>query len=128
MKALFFGVVTLFLIVGMSNDAQAACNAACQAKCRATHQHAGLKYDQCVAKRSKLNENQVEARRDSETCPPPGSGGRYAAALERFKAVHGRVMTTMERNRWLARCTNCAGGFLAADGQCYPDSTAESTR
>jgi hypothetical protein len=37
MKALFFGVVTLFLIVGMNNDAQAACNAACQAKCRATH-------------------------------------------------------------------------------------------
>ena len=30
MKALFFGVITLFLIA--DNDAQAACNAACQAK------------------------------------------------------------------------------------------------
>ena len=92
MKALFFGVVTLFLIVGMSNDAQAACNAVCQANCRATHQdagftyeqcvakaqagcnavcqakyrathHGGLTYEQCVAKRSKLNENPAEARR-----------------------------------------------------------------
>ena len=65
MKALFFGVVTLFLIVGMSNDAQAACNAACQAKCRASHQYFGLTYDQCVAKWSKLNENPAEARRIS---------------------------------------------------------------
>ena len=109
MKALFFGVVTLF-IVGMDNDAQAACNAACQAKCRETHQHAGLTYDQCVAKRSKLNENPVEARRDSETC-------HWAEALERFKAVHGRVMTAMERNRWQARCS-CGGGVVAG-GQCY---------
>jgi hypothetical protein len=53
MKALFFGVVTLLLIVGMSNDAQAACNPACQAKCRATHQRHGLTYEQCVAKWSK---------------------------------------------------------------------------
>ena len=111
MKALFFGVVTLFLIVGMNNDAQAACNAACQAKCRATHQHAGLTYDQCVAKRSKLNENPVEARRDSETCLP------FAAAFERFKAVHGRVMTAMERNRWSARCS-CGGGVVVG-GLCY---------
>ena len=111
MKALFFGVVTLFLIVGMNNDAQAACNAACQAKCRATHQHAGLKYDQCVAKRSKLNENPVEARRDSETCLP------YAATLERFNAVHGRVMTAMEINRYQARC-NCKVGVVAG-GLCY---------
>ena len=64
MKALFFGLVTLFLIVGMSNDAQAACNAVCQANCRATHQDAGLTYEQCVAKWSKLiSENPVEARR-----------------------------------------------------------------
>ena len=112
MKALFFGVVTLLLIVGMSNDAQAACNAACQAKCRETHQHAGLTYDQCVAI-------------DSETCPPYASYGRYAAALERFKAVHGRVMTAMEINRWQARC-GCAGGVVAG-GLCYPDSTAGST-
>jgi hypothetical protein len=61
MKTLFFGVITLFLIVG--NDAQAACNAACRANCRATHQDAGLTYDQCVAKASKLNENPAEARR-----------------------------------------------------------------
>ena len=85
MKALFFGVVTLFLIVGMNNDAQAACNAACQAKCRATHQHAGLKYDQCVAKRSKLNENPVEARRDSETCPPPASAADTQRPLKGSK-------------------------------------------
>jgi hypothetical protein len=104
MKALFFGVVTLFLIVGMSNDAQAACNAACRANCRATHQHAGLTYDQCVAI-------------DSETCPPYGSYGRYAAALERFKAVHGRVMTTMEIHRWSARC-GCGDGPVAG-GLCY---------
>ena len=63
MKARFFGVVTLFLIVGMSNDAQAACNAGCQAKCRAMQQHSGLTYEQCLAKRSKLNENPAEARR-----------------------------------------------------------------
>ena len=63
MKALFFGVVTLFLMVGMSNDAQAACNAGCQAKCRAMQQHSGLTYEQCLAKRSKLNENPAEARR-----------------------------------------------------------------
>jgi hypothetical protein len=48
MKALFFGVVTLFLIVGMSNDAQAACNAVGQANCRATHQDAGFTYEQWV--------------------------------------------------------------------------------
>ena len=116
MKTLFFGVVTLFLIVGMSNDAQAACGAACQAKCRATH-NTLVSCDQCVAKRSKLNENQVEARRDSETCPPPASAGRYAAALERFKAVHGRVMSTMERIRYQARC-DCGGGVVAG-GLCY---------
>jgi hypothetical protein len=63
MKALFFGVVTLFLIVGMSNDAQAACNAVCQAKYRATH-HGGLTYEQCVAKLPKLvNENPAEEAR-----------------------------------------------------------------
>ena len=64
MKALFFGVVTLFLIVGMSNDAQAACNAACQARCRAYVRGTPFgTYEQCVAKSSKLNENRAEARR-----------------------------------------------------------------
>jgi hypothetical protein len=82
MKALFIGVVTLFLVVGMNNDAQA------------------------------------EARRDSETCPPtPHSAGRYAAAFERFKAVHGRVMTAMEIKRWQARC-GCGSGWVAG-GYCY---------
>ena len=110
MKALFFGVVTLFLIVGMSNDAQAVCNAGCQAKCRAMQQHSGLTYEQCLAKRSKLNENPVEARRDSETC-------HYAEDRERFKALHGRVMSAMEINRYQARC-GCGGGFVAG-GQCF---------
>ena len=63
MKALFFGIATLFLIVGMNNDAQAACNALCQARCRAFHEYDGLTYEQCVAKWSKLNENPAEARR-----------------------------------------------------------------
>jgi len=61
MKALFFAGVALFLIVGMRNDGQAACNAGCQAKCRATHR--GFTYEQSVAKWSKLNENPAEARR-----------------------------------------------------------------
>jgi hypothetical protein len=44
------GVITLFLIVGMDNDAQAACDAACRANCRATtHQYGGLTYEECVA-------------------------------------------------------------------------------
>jgi hypothetical protein len=61
MKALFFGVGTLCLIVG--NDAQAACNDVCQSKCRAFHEYNGLTYEQCVAKWSKLWENPAEARR-----------------------------------------------------------------
>ena len=89
MKALFFGVVTLFLIVGISNDAQAACNAACQAK------------------GSKLKENLAEA------LPPCGREAR-----ERWKALHpGRVMSAMEINRYQARC-GCGGGFVAG-GQCF---------
>ena len=63
MKALFFGVATLFLIIGMDNDAQPACNAVCQSKCRAFHEYNGLTYEQCVAKWSKLWENPAEARR-----------------------------------------------------------------
>ena len=80
MKALFFGVVTLF-IVGMSNDAQAACNAISQANCRAMHQDAGLTYEQCVAKWSKLiSENPVEARRIAQRtriCGGYVAGGQW---------------------------------------------------
>ena len=82
MKALFFGVVTLFLIVG--NEAQAACDAACQAK------------------GSKLNENLAEARLPA--CSREARG--------RWKALHpGRVMSAMEINRYQARC-GCGGGFV----------------
>jgi hypothetical protein len=95
MRSLILAIVflfTTFLIVGMGNDAQAACNAACQAK------------------KSKLNENPAEARRNSETC-------HWQEDRERFIAIHGRVMTTMERDRWRARC-GCWGGVVAG-GLCY---------
>ena len=89
MKALFFGVATLFLIVGMNNGAQAVCSAACQAK------------------GSKLKENLAEA------LPPCGREAR-----ERWKALHpGRVMSAMEINRYQARC-NCKVGVVAG-GLCY---------
>jgi hypothetical protein len=80
MRAVFIGVGTLFLIVGMGNDAQAACGAACQAK------------------GSKLNEI-------AEALP---ACGREARA--RWKALHpGRVMSAMELNRYAARCGGCRG-------------------
>jgi hypothetical protein len=80
MKALFFGVATLFLIVGMNNGAQAVCSAACQAK------------------GSKLNEI-------AEALPACGREGRA-----RWKALHpGRVMSAMESNRYAARCGGCRG-------------------
>ena len=84
MKALFFGVVTLFLIVGMSNDAQAACNAGCQAKCRAMQQHSGLTYEQCLAKRSKLNEKPAEARRTIARERNPFPGWTFCPGGTRF--------------------------------------------
>ena len=89
MRAVFIGVGTLFLIVGMGNDAQAACNAACQAK------------------GSKLKENLAEA------LPPCGREAR-----ERWKALHpGRVMSAMETNRYAARCGGCRGYVVG--GHCY---------
>jgi hypothetical protein len=95
MKALFLGVVTLFLIVGMSNDAQAQARPLAQ-----------------PPKATSVTGLQPTDYADKLPC------GREAR--ERFYDIHGRrVMSYVQSDRWRARCGYGCGSGFAAGGHCY---------
>ena len=112
MKAPFFGVVTLFLIVGMSNDAQAACNAVSQANCRATHQDAGLTYEQCVAK-AQAGCNAVCQAKCRAT--HQYAGLTYEQCVAKWSKLISE--NPVEARRIAQRARSCGG--YAVGGHCY---------